>query len=96
MNKCYMVISYVTFICKKRLHELPKYLIDCFEEKFFTTRNIRSIDYLFNFYNAWMIVLRIDNTSNRVHASVFKIFTKGFWFNATAFSNIFFVFLDNY
>ena len=29
MNKCYIVISCETFICKKRLHELPKTLIGC-------------------------------------------------------------------
>ena len=28
-NKCYIVISYETFICKKRLNELPKALIGC-------------------------------------------------------------------
>ena len=29
MNKCYIVISYETFTCKKWLHELPKTLIGC-------------------------------------------------------------------
>ena len=29
MNKCYIFISYETFIYKKRLHELPKALVVC-------------------------------------------------------------------
>ena len=87
MNKCYIVISYVTFICKKRLHDFPIDLIDCFGGKSFTTRNIKSNDYLFTFYNAWMIFVGIDIISNRFYAGVFRIFTKGFWFNAAAFCN---------
>ena len=66
--------------------------VDRFEGKSFTIRNIGSIDYLFNFYNAWMIFVRIDNISNRLYASVFKIFAKGFWSGATAlFNNIYVV-----
>ena len=29
VNKCYIVITYDTFILKKRLGEIPKALIDC-------------------------------------------------------------------
>ena len=37
-----------------------------------------SIGNLLNFYNAWMIFVRIDNISNRLYADVFKIYAKGF------------------
>ena len=64
--------------------------VDRFEGKSFTTRNIGSIEYLFSFYNAWMIFVMIDNISNRLYGSVFKICAKGFWFRATAlFNNIY-------
>ena len=64
--------------------------IDRFEGKIFTSRNIESIDYLFNFNNTRMIFVRIDNISNRMCADVFKICAKGFWFSATAlFNNIY-------
>ena len=64
---------------------------DRFEGKSFTIRNIGSIDYLFNFYNAWMIFVRIGNISNRLYAGVFKICPKGFWFSATALFNSIYV-----
>ena len=63
--------------------------IDCYECKSFIIKKIGCIDYLLNFY-VWMIFLRIDNISNRLHASIFKICAKGFWFSATAlFNNIY-------
>ena len=34
-----------------------------------------------------MIFVRIDNVSNRLYAGVFKIYTKCFWFDTTAFCN---------
>ena len=45
---------------------------------------------MFHFNTAWMILLRIGNSSNRLYAGGFKIYAKGFWFSATAlFSNIY-------
>ena len=62
-----------------------------FGGKSFTIRNIGSIDYLFDFNNAWMIFVRTDNISSRLYAGVFKICAKGFWFSATAISNSIYV-----
>ena len=61
--------------------------IDSFEGKSFTIRNIGSNDYLLNFYNAWMISVRIDNITNWLDTGIFKIYDKGFWFSTTAFFN---------
>ena len=39
-----------------------------------------------------MVFVRIYNISDRLHAGVFKIYDKGFWFNATAlFHNIYII-----
>ena len=51
--------------------------MDHFEAKSFTIRNIASIYYLFDFYNVWMIFVRIENISNK-HDGVFKIDAKVF------------------
>ena len=61
--------------------------IDRFEWKSFSIRNIESIDYSFNFNNAWMIFVGIDNISNIMYAGGSKICAKGFWFSSTAFFN---------
>ena len=56
--------------------------IDCSEGKSFTVRNIRSIDYLFNCCNAWLISVRNGSISS---FSMIYIYAKGFWFISTAF-----------
>ena len=66
------------------------YIIHRLEGKSFTIRNIGPIDYLFNFYNTWMIFVWIDNISNMLCAGVFKIYAEGFWLSAPSiFNNIY-------
>ena len=57
------------------------------EGKSFTIRAIRSIYYLFVFYNAWMIFVRIGNIFDSLYVRFFKIDAKVFWFNTPAFFN---------
>ena len=61
-------------------------VIDRFEQRPSTIRNIEFIGYFFNFYNAWMISVRNGNIPNWQYAGIFEIYVEAFWFSTIAFS----------